>query len=333
MPLTMYPNMAAIAALCSMSDETFNALDHYTKVTDIDRDYPTQYVFRDWSMYNKKGNQYYYREVNYYCMRHFSQNHFHPTDGLAFRVTNRTGRPKTVKKFYEYLFSPDGPWRDALPGLSLLNTDTSSTSSDVPTHIIWHNTGISPVKITMNLLCAVRLHTCWGLDIIWERLVDNGFTPEEAILLCTNFNWDEQEITVDNGSPAKHSENPEKKLDLYLSGASMTDMPFTTNANPSGFCRLIKDKTPLNVLGSLAAGTPPQPNNYLWHDDGEEINADDAEDWCGKIKTICDDDYRCMNQESDYDLVNLLTNKKSTFNPKMLEEIRNALLNNIEITL
>lgn len=330
MPLTMYPNMAAIAALCSMSDETFDTLNKYTKVTNIDTVYPTQYVFRDFNTHNKKGSEQYYREINYYCMRHFSHNHYHPTDGLAFRVTNRTGRPKTVKKFYEYLFSADGPWRDALPGLSLLNTD----GSDIPTHIIWHNTGISPVKITMNLLCAARLHTCWGLDIIWERLVDNGFTPEEAILLCTNFNWDDQEITVSNGSPAKHSENPEKELELYLSGASMTDMPFTTNANSSGFCRLIKDKTPLSVIGTLAAGTPPQPNNYLWHDDGDEVNSDDADEDYGKIKVNnSDHEYDSSNQDSEYDLVNLLINKKSTFTPKMLEEIRNALLNNIEITL
>lgn len=213
-----------------------------------------------------------FRYESYVCLRPFGQNYKEPTDAFMYKVNNDEGRPEIVKKFYDFLFSEDGPWRDALPGLAFVG----KKKRGLPQAIIWYNTGNTDCKLTMNLLTAVRLHTCWGLDWVWDRLVEAGFDKTYALLLATNFSFNGQRITTSNGDPDKYAENPLKRLSLTKLGCSKTDMPFSTNYNPSGF-KPFFDMKPSTVSGSLKDKTPQQPNNFIWHADKRQVSADDID--------------------------------------------------------
>lgn len=210
-----------------------------------------------------------FQTVSYYCLRPFNNNHSNPTDAFLMNITNKSSRPETVKKFYDYLFSDESPWASAFPGLALVGEDKNG----IPDAILWYDIGKSPSKVVANLFSAMRLHTCWGADWFFAKLVDAGFSPEAAILLASNFSWAGQSLTVSNGPPSKFDVDPRKKLTLSKMGCSKTDMPFSTNYNPSGFSPLFK-KQPVGDTGTLKDGTPVQPNNYIWHTDAVPTNSD-----------------------------------------------------------
>lgn len=208
---------------------------------------------------------------HYLCMRPFNSNHNNPTDAMLVKITNRgqdKTRAKTIGRFYKYLLGDKSPWKDAHAQLAVVEPD----ENDIPQALVWFDTKRGNAKLMINLLTAIRLHTCWGLDWVWEKLIEAGFTNEEAILLATNFSWAGQTITGSNGSPEKWSSNPNKSLELSKLGCSKTDQPFSTNYNPSGFKPLF-DKKPFKA-GSLQDGTPVQPNNFIWHADEKPVNSD-----------------------------------------------------------
>lgn len=205
---------------------------------------------------------------NYYCMRSFNSNT--TTDGLYVRTTNADKRPTTTKAFYDYIFSKSGPWRDALPALLFVDKDKNG----IPKGVLWYRTDVGCSKLIMNLLTAMRLHTCWGGDWFWFKLVEAGFSKEVAMLLSTNFSWAGQDITISNGPAGKFDEDPRKKLSLSKLGCSKTDMPFSTNYNPSGFKPFLVNKSPKFKGKPLSSGQSVQPNNFIWHEDGIEVNAD-----------------------------------------------------------
>lgn len=208
-------------------------------------------------------------QLNYLCLRPFNENHLKPTDAFMMKVTNKSTRPKAAKKFYDYLFSDDSPWASAFPGLALVGEDANG----IPDAILWYDVAASPSKVVANLLSAMRLHTCWGADWFFDKLVDAGFSNEAAILLASNFSWSGQTLTVSNGPSGKFDVDPRKKVGLSKLGCSKTDMPFSTNYNPSGFAPLF-EKKPVGDKGTLAAGTSVQPNNYIWHTDEIPTNSD-----------------------------------------------------------
>lgn len=209
------------------------------------------------------------QSVHYLCLRPFSNNYKNPTDAFLMKLTNKSGRPTVVKKFYDYLFGTHSPWRDAYKSFMLVGKD----ANDIPDAVLWYDTSNCCSKLAMNFLTAMRLHTCWGLDYIWLKLVDAGFTPNEAVLLCTNFSWAGQDLTISNGPEGKFDENPFTKVALSRLGCSKTDMPFSTNYNPSGFKPLLVG-APSFSGNSLKSGQPVQPNNFIWNADGAEVNAD-----------------------------------------------------------
>lgn len=207
--------------------------------------------------------------LHYLCLRPFSINYKNPTDAFLMKITNKSERPGIVKEFYKYLLSKDSPWKDALKSVATVKTDAYG----IPEGILWYDTSNSCSKLVMNLLTAMRLHTCWGLDFIWLRLVDAGFSEEEALLLCTNFSWQGQSITATNGPDGKFDADPYAKLPLSRLGCSKTDMPFNTNFCPSGFAPLF-EKKPSFSGKSLTEKQNVQPNNFIWHADRIEVNAD-----------------------------------------------------------
>lgn len=256
----------------------------------------------------------------YLCMRPFSDNYKTPTDILSVRVTNAKGRPTIVKSFYDYLFGATSPWKEALPAVAAIADP--SNKYGIPKAIVWHNTNLGSSKLVFNLLTAMRLHTCWGLDIVWQRLVDGGFTPEAAILLASNFSFGGQTLTVSNGPAGLFDEDVFEKLSLSKYGCSKTDMPFSTNYNPSGFRRLLK-KNPNVSHGTLKQGTPVQPNNFIWHDDDVPTNSDTIDKSSpefknSKIKVV---------QSDPYDLEKYLKDK-GKISKSTIKEIEEKLMKN-----
>ena len=205
----------------------------------------------------------------YLCLRFFTGSHTNPTDAAMMKITNKKGRPSFVKKFYDYLMSPDSPWASCHDVFAAVRPDKNG----IPDALLWYNNKDKCAKMVMNFLTTARLHTCWGLDYVFVKLVDAGFTPEEAILLSTNFSWAGQTLTVSNGPPGMFDEDVANKLSLSKFGVSKTDMPFLTNHNPSGFKPLF-DKKPSYSGGSYAEGNSVQPNSFIWNADGKEVNAD-----------------------------------------------------------
>jgi hypothetical protein len=235
---------------------------------------PSEYCWNDVSSYLspktlKVAERRTFCFKHYLCLRPFKDNYMNPTDAFLYKVTNAAGRPKTVRRYYDYLFGEDSPWKDTLSCFAFVGELTDG----VPKGIIWYDTGGSCAKLAVNLITAVRLHTCWGLDYVWARFVDAGFDDETALLLATNFSWNNQEITYANGSEYKYAENPLKGATLSKLGCSKTDMPFSTNYNPSGFKPFL-DRDPKYKGKSLQEKTPIQPNNFIWHEDGVEVSAD-----------------------------------------------------------
>ncbi len=260
------------------------------------------------------------REAHYYCMRSFNANYKHPTDGLLFKVVNKKGRPTQLANFYNYLFSAKSPWRGAFANLVFVGKDKHG----IPDSIVWFDTSIGDAKLTINLFSTIRLHTCWGLDAVWQKMVDAGFDPETAMLMATNFSFAGQTITISNGPAGLFDEDVFDKLSLSKHGCSKTDMPFSTNYNPSGFKPLLVDKKPMTTSGPLASGVPPQPNNFIWHQDGIEINADNlsktsAEYKESKIKVV---------QKDALGLVAYLSGKTKTFSKGTISEITDKLVKN-----
>lgn len=260
--------------------------------------------------------------LSYLCIRPFSANHANPTDAFLLKVTNKKGRPATVKKFYDYLTGETSPWKGIHDAIAAVRPDANG----IPDAFFLYRNDLGCAKLAMSLWTAMRLHTCWGLDIIWERLVDAGFTEEEAILLATNFSWNGQTITVSNGPKGMHEKNPEATLKLSKLGVSKTDMPFLTNHSPSGFKALLVDKKPNSVHGTIASGERAQPNSFLWNTSDEMVNADSLPSHCagkGKLQVSSE-----VNVLSDY-----LKRKTKSISQTYVEEVRGALLDNKAIKI
>lgn len=265
-----------------------------------------------------KQREFQYR--NYLCMRPFNSNHNTPTDALLVKVTNKDGRPIITKDFYYFLFeAEDSPWADAHSSISFV----WSKDKNLPDAVVWYDTSKACSKLVMNLLTAMRLHTCWGLDYVWHRLCEAGFSPEVAILLATNFAYNGQDITLGNPSASVFSSDPTKNgAKLCKNGCSKTDMPFSTNYNPSGFKPLIVDKSPKFKGKSLASGQSVQPNNFIWHEDGIEVNSDDISKSSSEYKNSKIKVNQSVKTLSDY-----LTNK-SKLSSDYVKEVTEKLVKN-----
>jgi hypothetical protein len=224
---------------------------------------------------DSKGNVKYhpsFSQIHYFCLRSFTPNCKTPTDAALMKVTNKSGRPSIVKQFYDYITGDASPWASCHGDFVAVRPDKNG----IPEAYLWFNTGGACSRLVMSMLTAMRLHTCWGLDYVFVKLVDAGFTPEEAILLSTNFSWAGQTLTTSNGPPGMFSEDVHKILSLSKLGVSRTDMPFLTNYSPSGFKPLF-GKKPSFSGQSLKAGQSPQPNSFIWNTDGVEVNADNLD--------------------------------------------------------
>lgn len=257
-----------------IADKTLNDFSNWMGKTKNWHE-PTLYTFYEQGdMYNEKTKKVKKTqtqiEVKYYCMRAFHHNYRSPTDALMFKIKHKDGRPTITTAFYKYLFGPSSPWKTAFPGMAAISPDKNG----IPDYILWHDVSLAPAKTVANLFCTIRLHTCWGADWFWYRLRELGFSDEAALLLSTCFSWANQTITISNGPKEKYDEKPYEKLKLCKFGPSKTDMPFSTNANPSGFLSFLVDKKPKVTSGTLAQKTPTQPNNFIWEDAGEEYSAD-----------------------------------------------------------
>lgn len=309
-------------------EESRTRFETYRKNTNQEQNphYPTHYCFNGTvDIYNPKTGKFKpvpnFNYINYYCMRNFSANYKTPTDALLFMITGKTGRPEELSHFYNYLFSKESPWVGTHQSLCFIGQDKYG----IPDSILWYDTSNCDAKLMANLLCTIRLHTCWGLDAIWLKFVEAGFTPEEAILLCTNFSFAGQEITAGPSPALLHKKNVCQNLKISKFGCSKTDMPFNTNYNPSGFAPLLKDKKPRVTSKSLMEKTPTQPNNYIWNADGIQINADnltrDSEEYeKGTIKV--------SRGKDPYGLIQYLAIKTKKLSKEVVSEISELLNTN-----
>jgi len=327
----IFEKLSEFSGMGTITDDSITSFDTWMKgVVKSGNAYPTYYAFNEMQdQWDSKAQRVKKSQslmpVSYYCMRHFANNYKNPTDALIFKLTNKTGRPTITKEFYEYLFADSSPWRSAFPGLAGLKPDKNG----IPDYIVWFDTKKVPAKTVANLFAAIRLHTCWGADWFFMRLRELGFKDEAAILLSSIFAWNGQTITTSNGHSAKFSEDPRQLIELNKFGASKTDMPFSTQYNPSGFQPLLVQKEPSTVSKSLMDKTPTQPNNFIWHGDKKAINADSLNTTSEEYKNSL---IKIVPHSDPTGLHSAMKGKKK-LSKATLSEIEDALYNAKSITL
>lgn len=320
--LLIVPCASALVGRGTIKEEAATHYDSYYAFQDEKkwRTFPTYYSYFSASpQYSKEGKVFYERrpfDIGYYCMRALSDVNPAP-DSLYFFIKHKE-RTEITKKFYEFLFGPNSPWAKVFYGIALV----FKTNEDIPDAVIMHDNTVD-AKILVNLFTAIRLHTCWGLDYVFHRLLAAGFSEREAFLLSSLFQWNNQTITGSEDS-FRHLKDM-SSVTLTMNGCSKTDMPIMPEYNKSTFSNLFHRKT-LRLTGKYSDGASIQPNNYLWHSDNKAINADNLDSWDKNKGPI-----RISGQDK-FGLIGWIKGEKN-LQKDVVKTIRDALLNGKEITL
>lgn len=129
-----------------------------------------------------------------------------------------------------------------------------------------------PVRLLCNFLIATRLQSGWGLNHVWDYLVNQGFTEDTAFLLTSFFSWSNQTVTYQQHSDSRHGEKPWLTHQLGTHGPYPSDQPLNLKEwkNREGVTSILdhtcfyERKYNLGDKVTLSEGGTGNPCNIIW---------------------------------------------------------------------
>lgn len=264
------------------------------------------------------------------------------TTGLINIFPNNC-RPKINSIFWKYLLSPtESPYRDALKDLWIIRSNESETKG-FPMALLWTDVSKTPVLLLTHLLIASRLLTGWSLDIVFKRLLDMGFSPPNAMILSTLFEFKKQTVTGSE-SFGNHFKRDKILKTLTAFGPHVSDQPFGRymGENDQGWQELSPQKfangdySDKFVLADVHSnGVSLNKTNHIWFGDkpflrgqlGVEVeySEDEYDEW-GDFISGGEDEW--VKKKDDWNLYDQVVGK-SRVDKGLIAELENRMSNGI----
>lgn len=180
-------------------------------------------------------------------------------------------------KFIDFISGPDGPWRKVTQHLHVLR-DEDNGNCPYATILVDPNPVLSQTYV--NYLIATRLASCWSADTTWEAFVNQGLSPQAALVLCSY-------LTVYDPTDASHDKidnvfrNPSEMLFsadcldkcAFFMNSDQNEAPFSTgddrwqNDGKYISCKRIFDGDPKDGKIFSSGGSSSTRCNHIWNND------------------------------------------------------------------
>lgn len=207
-----------------------------------------------------------FQSSSYLCHSYYMRGVTKYTTYVYNAFTTQTNKNTTT--FLKWLLSEDSPYSELWTKYGHLFTVYIEKDTKRPLCISCTEFDKVPLKLFSNFLICSRLGYAWALGHLWQFLIDNGFTPTEALGIIPFFAFHGQEITTNASRNGRHTDEFRKHYKLTYQHPANTDMPFTYGSKEHFHFPILRDKAynkefALETL-SMNPEVSPNPCNSMW---------------------------------------------------------------------